>query len=130
MKMNVYLAARFSRKAEMRAVAERLEARGTYQVVSRWIDGHECADADCTVAELARFAAEDREDIYAADGLIAFTETPDSGYQSGGRHVEFGIALERDLWVAIIGPPENIFHYLDLAVEHFDSLDQFLAVYP
>lgn len=125
--MRVYLAARFSRKAEMQAVAERLNALGTYVVTSRWIDGsHRKTDSE----ELAQFAAEDLQDIDGSDGLIAYMESPESGYQSGGRHVEFGYAIARDMWIAVIGEPENVFHLLsDGQVERFDSLDAMLEAY-
>lgn len=45
----------------------------------------------------------------------------------GGRHVEFGIALEREIPIFVIGPRENIFHYMLTRVQHFENLDDLRA---
>lgn len=121
---NIYLAARYDRREEMQQVALKLEGWG-HTVVSRWIDGHACADSECTPEELAAFATEDIADIQDADCLIAFTEDPaTSGYQSGGRHVELGIALGAgEIYVDVIGPRENVFHRLP-GIGRYDSIEE------
>lgn len=107
----IYLAGRFTRKDELATYANDLEALG-YTVTSRWLTGTHDATTEhaLTDADLARFAREDLEDIDAADWLIFFAETPDAGYMSGGRHVEFGYALAKGKSVYVIGPAENVFH--------------------
>jgi hypothetical protein len=38
-------------------------------------------------------ARQDCEDLMAADAVITFTEIPNTILATGGRHVEFGLAL-------------------------------------
>lgn len=122
----VYLAGRYDRREELQGYAARLAELGV-KVTSRWLAGHECADADCSPEELRRFAAEDLVDIYRADLFVAFTEDPaTAGYHSGGRHVELGYAIAWGLDVAVVGPRENVFHWLEI-VEQFDTFDDFVA---
>ena len=47
----------------------------------------------------------------AADAVIIFTET-EYNPCNRWRHVEFGLALAQDKGVIIVGPRENVFHYL------------------
>lgn len=69
-------------------------------------------DESMSAEDLAGCAAEDFADIDAADMFVCFTEKPDVGHTSGGRHVEFGYALARGKRVILIGPVENIFYHL------------------
>ena len=48
----------------------------------------------------------------AADAVIIFTEIPNTILATGGRHVEFGLALAQGKRMIIVGPRENVFHYL------------------
>jgi hypothetical protein len=48
----------------------------------------------------------------AADAVIIFTEIPNATPATGGRHVEFGLALAQGKRVIVVGPRENVFHYL------------------
>lgn len=113
--MKVYLASRFSRIEELRGYKAELEAEGV-TVTSRWLlGGHEWVgtdDDDIPVSELARFAAEDLEDLEAADVLVCFTEPPRSGPARGGRHVEFGWALAQGKPIIVCGYRENVFYCL------------------
>jgi nucleoside 2-deoxyribosyltransferase len=118
--MNVYLAARYSRNPEMRVVEKALVALG-HAVTSRWIRGThklpEGAGAAAAAALRAAWAAEDLEDLEAADVVVAFTEEPraerpGTPVSRGGRHVEFGYALGRKMPVVVVGWRENVFHCL------------------
>ena len=118
--MRIYLAARYSRREELNDYKADLEAMG-HVVTSRWLSGehkwdgegveHSENDDMLTVPpEIAqRFAMDDLEDIDVADALIAFTEVARTGPARGGRHVELGYALGRDLIVFAVGPVENVF---------------------
>lgn len=120
----MYLAGRFDRKDELACYAAQLEDVG-HVVTSRWLTGvHDhTTERELTPDDLAVFAAEDLEDIDAADLLVLFTERPDAGYMSGGRHVEFGYALARCPAVVIVGGPENVFHH---GLTQYDTWDAFL----
>lgn len=112
--MKAYLAARYSRIDELNTYREHLRMMGV-EVTSRWLDGeHRAADEDLTAnVDLAhRFAADDLQDIRAADVLVAFTEEPRSGASRGGRHVELGWALASNKKILVCGPRENVFHCL------------------
>lgn len=113
-KLKVYLAARYSRRDELRSFRAVLIGGG-FEVTSRWLGegtplDHKMSDLS---EEYQRVSAEvDLEDIDAADYLILYSEDPDKGTPRGGRHVEFGYALAKGKSIIVIGPKENIFHAL------------------
>jgi len=133
----VYLAARYSRREEIAKYKKDLEFQG-YEVTSRWLLGDHQIDASGKpisdtgenlvengegeeAAKLrAHFAIEDVEDVRAADTIILFTEEPYSIASRGGRHVEFGIAIERGMNLIVIGPYEHVFTWLP-GVEQYDD---------
>lgn len=128
--MRVYLAARYSRREELLGCKADLEAQG-HTVTSRWLLGnHQVDDAglssEAKRKERERFALEDWEDVTAADALIAFTEAPRATNSRGGRHVELGIALGRDIEVIVVGPAEHVFCCLP-QVERFESWASLMA---
>lgn len=117
--MQVYLAARFDHRDKLKTYREELQNVGV-GVTSRWLDKHGQGERDdstnghvvYTSEALAKCALEDVEDIKSCDVFVTFTEKPSVGYTSGGRHVEFGIALNTDKRIVIVGPRENVFHEL------------------
>lgn len=128
--MKIYLAARYSRHPEMQRCRDDLEALG-HTVTSRWINGdHKMVNdsmfspGDENIAE--RFAVEDYEDLLEADCVISFTEPQRSTNSRGGRHVEFGIALGLGKHNVIVGPKENVFHYMP-GLDVYDSWPEFLG---
>ncbi len=124
--MRIYLAARYSRREEMRIIAAELETMG-HEVTSRWINGsHELTDHPA-YEDRTRLACEDMQDLYRADVVISFTEQPRAALDNpgrGGRHVEFGLALrnpgQRKI---VVGWRENVFHYLP-EVEFYETWEQ------
>lgn len=95
-------------------------------VTASWLDEeHEINEGTTGAAtalhpdEVARHAATDLDDIERCDVLVLFTaaslgmDVADAA--SGGRHVETGYALAKNIPVIVIGPPENVFHRLDHA---------------
>lgn len=128
--MNVYIAARFSRRHECHALARKLIERG-HAITSRWVKPE--ADhvlpvgisAQAADNERRRFAMEDVEDVLACDWMISLMEEPRSNSR-GGRHIEFGMALGLAKQLTIIGPRETVFHHLDQVV-HFDTIGDFVA---
>lgn len=124
----IYLAARYSRNAEMRGVRDVLTALG-YAVTSRWIDQHDgellesvtTAVLNSDPASVCHFGQKDIEDLTAADTVISFTSADGGG--KGGRHVEYGLALGLNKRLILVGPREHIFHTLPQA-EHYVSWRQ------
>ena len=141
--MRIYLAARYTRRLELCGYREQLRVLG-FTVDARWLNGsHQLDDQGRPIGETGeflfesgspqapdhlrqKFAIDDRDDVLAADRLIAFTEQPRSGNSRGGRHVELGIALGAGIPVSVVGPRENVFTWLP-EVEHYDTWDGFLA---
>ena len=121
--MKVYLAARYSRKDEMREYADRLH-RADHHVTSRWVEvKHNVEDIDRDHELASRYASEDSEDLTAADAVVVFTEHPRKELTRGGRHVEFGMALALQKRLFVVGPPENVFYALP-QVEVYCTWDQ------
>lgn len=119
----IYLAARYSRAAEMRRYRDQLMDLG-YRVSSRWIDHHggtltESLGSDEISANLdyaQAIAQTDLIDLDASHMVIAFTEEDGGG--KGGRHFELGYAVARAKRIIIVGPRENIFHSLSFVQQH------------
>lgn len=142
--MKIYLAGRYSRRLELCGYRDQAQAAG-HVVQSVWLNGdHQISNEgipigeegealvegdgsrDSRSAELrSKFAQDDFRDVIMCDLLIAFTETPRSCSNRGGRHVELGIALGLMKQVWIVGPRENIFCWLE-DVCQFDTWKQCL----
>ena len=135
--MKIFLSSRYGRRDEMLARAAELTRLG-HGVVSSWIYGsHESSEVETAadtvpVFKAMPFVIDDLADIQLAQVFIAFTERPDSAHARGGRHVEYGIALDRHIKgdlknILIIGPRENIFYCIpssgDRRVYHLPEWD-------
>ena len=144
--MNIYLAARYSRREELCGYRAQLQKLG-HDVPARWLNGGhqintegqplkesgeqlvEDGAADVAAELRQKFAIDDFDDVKACDLLVAFTEIPRTSTSRGGLHVELGLALGMGKPVVIIGPRENIFCWLP-TVPQFNSLEEFLAEAP
>lgn len=144
--MQIYLAARYSRREELCGYREQIRTLG-HNVDAVWLNGeHQISnegtpigehgealvegdggsDSERAAALRQKFAQEDFRDVMMSDLLIAFTEPPRSSASRGGRHVELGIALGMMKRVWIVGPRENIFCWLE-DVRHFPTWDECLS---
>ena len=121
--MRIYLAARWSRREELKGYALQLADAG-HEVVSRWLYDERRLEIGAPVEQGRPFARGDLFDLHRTECLIAFTEEPGKagGRNRGGRHVEFGIALGRrpHIRLMVVGHRENVFHYL-AQVEFFEA---------
>lgn len=127
--MKVYLAARYSRKKEIKSLVPILLENGIH-VTSRWLQesGSETAHLHEFTPKFCRQTAYiDLEDINEADTFVFFSEDPTIGTPRGGRHTEFGYALGMGKRLVVIGGEENIFHYLPQVVHYLD-FNSFLEV--
>jgi nucleoside 2-deoxyribosyltransferase len=102
--VKIYLAALFSRRAEMEQIADRLKAEG-FEITARWVYGGEDGLTRTEIALL------DLEDVDQADVVMSFTHPYGTATSGGGRHVEFGYALAKSKRVILIGERENVFHH-------------------
>jgi hypothetical protein len=120
----------------MRGYRDRLEAIG-HKVVSQWIDYPIVDESKLRPEEWDLMAEDDVNDVASCEMLVAFTESPEAGYMTGGRHVEFGLAIAWRKHAIIIGPTENIFHrmfpakadelWAMLRRTQYDTFDSFLT---
>lgn len=114
--MIIYLAARYSRQAELRGYADQIHAQTGHKIEARWLNGNHELAPGTPRRQGVEFALEDYEDVRSADLVIVFTEDPDkpkAGRARGGYHVEYGLALAWQKPVWIVGHRENVFHWLD-----------------
>ena len=124
--MRVYLAANYSRRAEMEGYASLLRADG-HTVNVRWITG---AHEGLPETEIA---INDYEDCTSANVHIQFVPGPGQSKRNrGGRHVEFGLALATDQMIFLVGPKENVFHSYPtvIHVDDFEEARTYLRRYP
>lgn len=119
----VYVAGRFDRRHELRAIADELQSSG-WEVVSRWLYEDAAKPREGWVAggRAAEIATMDLQDVRTADVLIALTEHAGSPKGDGGRHVELGVALALDLRTVLVGPREHVFHCLT-RIEQYEDWD-------
>lgn len=98
-----YLAARFSRRAEMQEKAELIQSLHPCEVVARWVFGGEEGLDRRAIALL------DLEDVDKCNTFVLFTHPRGSKQPGGGRFVEFGYALAKKKRCIIVGEYENVF---------------------
>src|SRR5713226_6452736 len=109
--MRIYIAARYSRRAEMAAQAGILRAAG-HEVTSRWLVEHNVEWTGGHDPQWEEISLGDIEDIDSAEVVISFTHPRGTPVTGGGRHVEFGYAYAKGKKLIIVGPRENVFHHL------------------
>ena len=125
-KHRIYVAARFALKESVAIMVGHLERLG-HTVVSDWhleIHPPTVKVQDLPPHENCALATKDLAQVRDATALVFLSEHPDTATVRGGRHVEFGIALERGIPILVLSPtgdPENVFHYIPSQVQHFDS---------
>lgn len=122
--MRIYIAAPYAVRDYLRPFADSL-AREGHIITASWLDAtHEihagtletAPDLDDDYAEA--HARQDVDEVAQSDIVVLVTWPTaqslafgqDLGGNSGGRHVETGVALALDIPVLVWGQPENIFH--------------------
>jgi len=123
--LKIYLAAPYSRKDQMNVYAAELRAGGV-EVTSSWlVERHSPSIQVHEVSheENLQYVINDIKEIHAAKVMVFFTD-PTKTILRAGRHVEFGIAIERRMPIFVIGTErENIFHHAP-GVMHFKSWEE------
>ena len=124
--MKVYLAARFEQKTELKALVPLL-AQHNLRVQARWLDENISPTSqlsDLTPDYCAEQARIDLDDIESCDIFVFFGDVV-AKTTRGGKHFEAGYASGLGKRIVVVGPPENIFHYLP-GIVHYLDIDQFL----
>lgn len=133
--MKIYLASRYSRRDELRVIADELRGLG-HTITSRWLDTTwEEKERDSQVYSSAappeyreKHSVEDLDDVLAADTFVAFTEEPRYGGR-GGRHIEMGAALAVGKRIIVVGPRENLFYHHPRVLHFASTEDMMQAVF-
>lgn len=114
----IYIAGKFTAKDRLREERDRLRKLG-YVVTSGWLEEPE-TDYTADAAYKVECAKRDLDEVVRAKTLII--DTLDVS-DTGGREVEFGVALGNCDQIYVVGPLRNVFHYLVPERCHFDSWD-------
>lgn len=125
--MKIYLASMYSQRDQTREHAKTLRAAG-HTVTSTWLRERaplKCKTADFHDRWLRDRAVVDLEDIDRADAILLFSVDGTKPTVRGGRHVEFGYAMATNKRLFVVGPRENIFHFLPI-VKHYDTVEAFI----
>lgn len=127
--MKVYLAAGFSKKEIIADRTRELRELGV-EVTSTW--PWETASAASNLGDVSNEyskenAFRDIQEIREADTLILFTQDPTIPFVRGGRMHEAGYAHGLGHRIIVVGPRENIFHYLE-NVEVYSDWENFKEV--
>jgi hypothetical protein len=112
--MRAYLAAAFSRKNEIADKTKELQSIGV-EITSTWPWEDAAPNTKLSYKTddyLREYALRDLGEIEEADTIILFTQDPTIPFCRGGRMHEFGFANGRGKRLIVVGPRENIFHYL------------------
>lgn len=130
--MKIYVGASYPKKAIATALANELVMRG-HSVTSTWIHQDEGYTSDENRPNETEFemdfrlgeaAFRDLQEVRDCELFVCFT---DVGPQltHGGRHSELGIAIALGKELNIIGPREQVFHYLG-TLNQYDTSEDFL----
>jgi hypothetical protein len=120
----VFLSARFGRRLEVLALAQRLLAQPGYEVTAGWVD------ASYEPLAFGARSLRNYRDCLKANCSIHYTEPPDAPaeHKRGNRHVEYGYALSGGhAHVILVGPYEIESHYLP-GVHRVDTAEAALAL--
>lgn len=144
--MKIYLAAPYACRNALLTHRAQLEQLG-HRVTSTWLNattaitpGHLGTSPRQPDAYAHDHVSSDIFDVRRSDLLILFTWTAsqemlpgdDLGPNSGGRHVETGVAMGAGIPVLVVGEKENIFHRarsVTHVVTWMEALDHLRDVY-
>lgn len=130
--IRVYLAASFSRQAEMQLIAARLQH---VTVVSRWLyENQGMKHGNSKRKFMMRCALTDIEDIRNCDIFVRFSDdlsepTIPSHLGTGARHFEDGLAYALGKQIIVVGGHQNVFDFLPCKthVKDVDALVHYLS---
>jgi nucleoside 2-deoxyribosyltransferase len=110
-----YIAAPYSWRERIKEFIGELEDLGIESTTS-WVNETVSIAAGSSLSDEERnrhFAEIDIQDIDRADVVVVFTIDPlGPPKPRGGRHWETGYAYGKGKEIVVVGPPENLFHFL------------------
>jgi hypothetical protein len=126
--MRLYLAAAWSRKDEVRMIADALNELPEIEVQARWLFEPVPKDYNTTFRE--QRAVMDVEDVVGADVLVRFTDdlsgpVVPAGLATGARMFEMGLAYALGKTIIVVGGIQPIFDYLP-SVIHVKNVEELI----
>lgn len=122
--MKIYLAASFARREEMEEYRHQLIDLG-HDVTSYWIVRDPVPYESLNPTQRMYAAIQDHVEVTQCDMLVQFSSVGIDVPTHGGRHTEFGIALEGRKHLVLVGECEQIFHHLP-QVRQYRTWEQFI----
>jgi hypothetical protein len=128
--VKVYLAAAWSRREEISAIADRLRDVGV-EITSNWLTEETALQTGAKEKFLRDRAYIDLNDVDRADALVRFTDPTaidgsvfavERRLLSAARMVEMGYALAKGKTVYVVGGKQNVFDYLG-SIVHVQDVD-------
>lgn len=116
-----YIAAPFYMQEAVEELADELCHIG-FKFIGRWTQEEKLSVVEFLNKRM--WAHRDLDDIKASEVFILIE--PQQPWRSHGREVEYGYALALGIECWIVGPPENIFYYID-GVQHFATIEEMLT---
>lgn len=110
--ITVYVSARYEDRQKARELRALLECYRDVRVKSSWLDGPDQPMSSLGGEQAFKAATSDIEEIGQADVFVRLNPVGGDRSGTGGRHVEFGIALAFGLPVVLVGERMNVFDYL------------------
>lgn len=129
--MKVYLAAAWSRRAEIEQIAARLKAKGV-EITSNWLYEETRPPEVAHRSWMRERAHIDLGDVDRADAIVRFTDPEtqtadpeadvDRRLLSAARMVEFGYAKAKGKALIVVGGHQNVFDFMT-GVVHLPDAD-------
>ena len=115
--MIIYVAGKITARKRLLEASQNFDLRQYGRIRASWLVNEE--DDDPTSSQKLMYAIRDQEEIMTADLLIL--DTLDVS-ETGGREVEWGMAIAQMAKRWLVGPVRNVFH--ELANEKFTNWEE------
>jgi nucleoside 2-deoxyribosyltransferase len=121
--MKIYLAAAFAQKDEVAQRAAEVVALG-HSITHDWFNDPPLPGNGIDVTTKEECKRRARADLHGISKANLIVVLAGLSY-TGGKHVEVGYAMATGKRIALVGKPENVFHWL--IGEQYDTWEQFVA---
>ena len=115
--MIIYIAGKFTARKRLLEASQNFDLRQFGHIRASWLVNEE--DDDPTSSQKLVYAVRDQEEVMTADLLIL--DTLDVS-ETGGREVEWGMAIAQMAKRWLVGPARNVFH--ELANKKFTNWEE------
>ena len=110
----IYLASRYSDKAQIQKYADDLKFAG-FECTSNWLKEPHQPDSMLSVLTpdlKIEYARQDVSDVLRSNVFVVFTAEEDTPIIRGGHIFETGLAYAAKIPILVVGPRQCLFHWL------------------